>query len=652
MKLFYSIKSIRSTAEDVYVRGYGQNVFEFHKSDFDNDWQNVIDKKYELDPCVVADISKLDLYGNEAHGTNYSYKDKVNWYYFARNKIRDDFLANTTRMSEVDKDRPIELYNRDTVTNLGELTMIFSKIPTGYKIDASNLKLKDIFDTSDESGTLYCTYNGKIYYQSGYAWLNRYESITKLPQLPKNLIKTNELFNNWLSLEDISNLDFSNIMSFTSTFGDNRNLIDFSTVDLSNATEIRYFITRSNACKPIKKLPKLDNLLNLKSLTSFISGYGISTNDTPISIESIILPDDCTIQNYIFSNIRIDKINTIKVGNINNVRLLYNVGDITIDNLYIKNYYAPTSTSSVCIYNQPYNTRLKNCIIDKLDAYVTGSTSKYPFHDSNLIIDNLEIKEGTFYNATLSLKKLGNATIIAPDLSAGHINKFSLSAEEVGVINIEQSKLIIDCRGVHKSIALPIRDESTTLPTSTGFELWIDGQTNLRKDTPYVKLITIPEIDISQTIVVEDRNTNINFYIDDLIRVNPNYEHTFELEDVQISSSSPNVTFKNFNGFASSDISNISARVASFKEDSDKFYISFDLKNISDNASVDIDLPRSYNTITYKAKIDGYPFTGQFNAHIFGTLTFEVDEDITTDIQVEYDENDTIIEPEEETPEE
>lgn len=92
MKLKYTIISIDSTADDIYVNSYGQNVFEFHKEDFDNDWKNIIGQEFELDPCAVADLSKLEMYGNEAHSVNYSLEDSLNWFAFARNKIRDDFL--------------------------------------------------------------------------------------------------------------------------------------------------------------------------------------------------------------------------------------------------------------------------------------------------------------------------------------------------------------------------------------------------------------------------------------------------------------------------------------------------------------------------------------------------------------------------------
>lgn len=87
MKLKYSIVKIDSTADDVYVKSYGQDVFEFHKEDFNGDWQNIVGEEFNLDPCTAADLSKLEMYGNEAHNVNYSLEDKLNWYTFARNKI-------------------------------------------------------------------------------------------------------------------------------------------------------------------------------------------------------------------------------------------------------------------------------------------------------------------------------------------------------------------------------------------------------------------------------------------------------------------------------------------------------------------------------------------------------------------------------------
>lgn len=160
MKLKYSITRVDSTTDDIYVRSYGRNVFEFHKQDFNDDWQNIIGEEFNLDPCTAADLSKLEMYGNESHSVNYSLEDKLNWYTFARNKIRDDFFDSDERLAELDTSRTIEIYSKDIINSSSSLNRFFYNIPlskmgTLPKIDLSGLKISDEFIDKNNDGRLF-----------------------------------------------------------------------------------------------------------------------------------------------------------------------------------------------------------------------------------------------------------------------------------------------------------------------------------------------------------------------------------------------------------------------------------------------------------------------------------------------------------------
>ena len=160
MKLKYSITKVDSTTDDIYVRSYGRNVFEFHKQDFNGDWQNIIGEEFNLDPCTAADLSKLEMYGNEAHSVNYSLEDKLNWYTFARNKIRDDLFRSNERLAELDTSRTIEIYSKDIINSTSSLNRFFNNIPlskmgTLPKIDLSGLKISDEFIDKNNDGELF-----------------------------------------------------------------------------------------------------------------------------------------------------------------------------------------------------------------------------------------------------------------------------------------------------------------------------------------------------------------------------------------------------------------------------------------------------------------------------------------------------------------
>ena len=198
MKLKYSITRVDSTTDDIYVRSYGRNVFEFHKQDFNDDWQNIIGEEFNLDPCTAADLSKLEMYGNEAHSVNYSLEDKLNWYTFARNKIRDDLFDSDERLAELDTSRAIEIYSKDIINSATSLRILFEKVPYSKmgslpKIDLSGIKMSDNFIETGQDGNLFDG-NWSFSEFAGLSNLGLAQYVVKLPNFPGNLKSLNYTF--------------------------------------------------------------------------------------------------------------------------------------------------------------------------------------------------------------------------------------------------------------------------------------------------------------------------------------------------------------------------------------------------------------------------------------------------------------------------
>lgn len=78
-----------------------------------------------------------------------------------------------------------------------------------------------------------------------------------------------------------------------------------------------------------------------------------------------------------------------------------------------------------------------------------------------------------------------------------------------------------------------------------------------------------------------------------------------------------------------------------YNEESAKYLLSLDINDVYDNYSPILKVTMPYETVTYTALIDDYPFTSKitFSNYVISIpLTFEVDEDISASTRVEYDE--------------
>ena len=86
MKIKYGFKKIYSNADKITVQAYGRDFMTFNKSDFGNDWQNLIDKGeiFDIGPLDVADLDKVTCTGTEIKKPEYDTETRNKWFDYAR----------------------------------------------------------------------------------------------------------------------------------------------------------------------------------------------------------------------------------------------------------------------------------------------------------------------------------------------------------------------------------------------------------------------------------------------------------------------------------------------------------------------------------------------------------------------------------------
>lgn len=641
MKLKYSITQIDSTADDIYVRSYGRNVFEFHKQDFNGDWQNIIGEEFNLDPCTAADLSKLEMYGNEAHSVNYSLEDKLNWYTFARNKIRDDLFNSDERLAELDTSRAIEIYSKDIINSSSNLHYFFTKIPyskmgTLPKIDLSGIKMSDNFIEINEDGNLFDgTWNFDYFTKLYNLELANY--VIKLPNLPKNLKFLNLTFYDLPLLEDISNIDFSNIIKYSGTFYNLNSLKDLSSVDLSNAIEISQL---TNNCQNIEYLPSLDNL-NATTISSMFINGGLVENVGNINI----LPKEGTVVR-LFKNFKIKNIGDINIkGSVIGTLIggcsgLEKIGNIELSNINIETYEEYNTHIISCYAG---NTSVTDSILEIGNIYIKENTSKYevyflylpasPAKIGDIVIDN-DSGKGMRFTAPNGI--VGNVIVHNSD------NAIFVYAKEVGVFSINNGmgKACID-NTVKKIKAFPCYKTSGLYydVTSSGFEYWFDY---IKTPTQYIKNIVNTSADISRHIETPNKNYKSIIPLSDIITVNPEYPYSFKLKSCSFKLKDGYSYTLGLSDFTKTNIKNVNY-IKLVKIDDSTIGLDLDLEEIMDGSTLSFSSINPGIDVDFIADIDGQEFYGRTRLILKGTIDFEVIEDISSNFYIEYENNESPI---------
>lgn len=643
MKLKYSITKVDSTTDDIYVRSYGRNVFEFHKQDFNDDWQNIIGEEFNLDPCTAADLSKLEMYGNEAHSVNYSLEDKLNWYTFARNKIRDDLFDSDERLAELDTSRAIEIYSKDIINSATSLRIIFEKVPYSKmgslpKIDLSGIKMSDSFIETGQDGNLYDG-SWSFYEFVGLSNLGLAQYVVKLPNFPRNLKSLNSTFSKIPLLEDISNIDFSNIINYDSTFSNLSSLRDLSSIDLSNAIKISYLTYK---CPNIEYLPRLDNLNATTINRMFILGGFPVENAGNINI----LPED-GIVDTLFENFKIKNIGDITIkGRVTGPLIqgcsdLERIGNIEINRIDIYSSSDSNDRNKI-IYNSSEN--VTDSILEIGDIHIKKNTSNRVI--SILSLPQTPVKVGNIvidgnYNAGISIyaPKGVVRNVIVHESNAYTI---SVSAKEVGVFSINNSMCIPSINSTVKKIkAFPYYKNPEAKydnVSSSGFEYWFDY---VITPTQYIKRIV--NIDISRHIVTPNKNYKSIIPLSDIIKVNPEYPYNFKFKSSSCKVKNGYSYSIPTSKFTKTNIKGVNY-IKLVKIDDSTIGLDLDLVEVMDGStlsfsSVDI----SGLDVDFIADIDGQEFYGRTHLILNGTIDFEVAEEISSNFYIEYEDDENHI---------
>ena len=643
MKLKYSITKVDSTTDDIYVRSYGRNVFEFHKQDFNDDWQNIIGEEFNLDPCTAADLSKLEMYGNEAHSVNYSLEDKLNWYTFARNKIRDDLFDSDERLAELDTSRAIEIYSKDIINSATSLRIIFEKVPYSKmgslpKIDLSGIKMSDSFIETGQDGNLYDG-SWSFYEFAGLSKLGLAQYVVKLPNFPRNLKSLNYTFKNLSLLEDISNIDFSNIINYDSTFSNLSSLRDLSSIDLSNAIKISYLTYK---CPNIEYLPRLDNL-NATTINSMFKDGGLLVENAG---NINILPED-GIVDTLFNNFKIKNIGDITIkGSVTGPLIqgcsdLEKIGNIEINRIDIYSM-SDSGDRNKIICNSSEN--VTDSILEIGDIHIKKNTSNSVIYILSLPqtpvkVGNIVIDEN--YNAGISIyaPKGVVRNVIVHESNAYTI---SVSAKEVGVFSINNSMCIPSINSTVKKIkAFPYYKNPGAKydnVSSSGFEYWFDY---VITPTQYIKRIV--NIDISRHIVTPNKNYKSIIPLSDIIKVNPEYPYNFKFKSSSCKVKNGYSYSIPTSKFTKTNIKGVNY-IKLVKIDDSTIGLDLDLVEVMDGStlsfsSVDI----SGLDVDFIADIDGQEFYGRTHLILNGTIDFEVAEEISSNFYIEYEDGENHI---------
>ena len=657
MKLKYFFKRIDSTAEHIYVESYGQNVFEFHKVDFDNDWKNILDRKYELDPCLIADLDKLKMFGNESHDIHYSVEDKYNWYRFARNKIRNDFFKNTERLAEIDTDKPVEIYNVSKITDIAELKSLVTSIPSTFKeLDLSNLNMADEFtDDGDEQGYL-TRIDGKTTTKIGYNWLgDNCKKIVKSPKLPTNLKALYYYFSKFESLKSIDNLNFSNIIEYERPFSDCKYLQDLSKINLENAVGIKEFALN------FSDLHVLPDLSNLKSILNIYYMFSTCEGDIQDVGDINVLSEDSVV-NVLFLNTSIKNVGDVYIAgettgplfaNCNSLEAIGNVHIRKLNTVRVSNDMGFLYSHFSDYYPKSTDSTLKTIGNITIDEVAKQSITSSPTVESVGAIRIGKVNQDCA-QLFFDYPKATIESVYVDDmsLSGGSVGFKALNIGPISVKTPRQSGNSIALYNVEVLKACPLYYAygSPSFKNSTGCEYWVDFY-NYSSTNSYVHTITLTNIDLTKHIETPDVTFKQIIPLDNLIALNPDYPYSFDLKDWEVVAKASEYSIK-----SNSTCSNLTqADVKTLKlvvTDDNKLGLELEVENVKDDATIVInEIEFTDLNVVYNADIEGVDFYGKIRPKFSGTITFELSEDIATDVQVEYDEGEEPETPPEETTE-
>ena len=577
MKAKYYFKSISSEAEELKVKSYGVDIMTFRKEDFNDSWDNLVEKQYDLSPYSSADLSKIVSTGEEDHDAEYPGELKEKWYEYARNKIHEDFFQNTERLAEIDTSRPVELMNSsliDTSKKLYDFITKAGKIPSysKYLFDLSNLNLADDFNYDKNNSNA-----RKLIDADGYTIQNAFGNIAiksyivKLPKIPASFTDYTNAFSDFKNLKDISNLDTSQAVCLTKAFYYNSQLSDISNANFENIIEMNNaFYGAGIESLPDLYLPKVTNIAGAFSNCNKLKSIGniiFNASSGPIALSDFI--NSTTLE-------EIGDIKNCPGSTINDIRLIYSGKLKKVGNI--------SATKNI---ETSYTWAIINCVPHSDGLHIESIYS----------LNNI-CKPILFNGTSGTINYLGPCTM--------------------GYITYSYSPLSLPIKeGV--AISINYGGYSSWHQSSTGLNTWVDYT---QQPNNYTRIITKTELEYKSHIDTSVSSISKDIELD-VLQIADDYPYDISIDKI---TNTPTIA-------ACTGLKNCTKASASFANG--KIIIHFEAK-VTDTTITEFKVP--ITNIEYDATILDHPFHGKTNVNVNVTIDFTVTEDANLQILIEDDE--------------
>lgn len=363
MKIKYGFKKIYSNADKITVQAYGRDFMTFNKSDFGNDWQNLIDKGeiFDIGPLDVADLDKVTCTGTEIKKPEYDTETRNKWFDYAHQFLDITDAKNEEKLNDIDFDKPIILCNKTASNNLNLFIDLVSKYRDSGVESEKEKYNKLLFDLSHftfPSGDfIYTAPNGKtISYTIRLGYITASDSsfggilgagkIIKMPSDYIDRLKGNlyGAFSNCSSLDvDCKSLIGIKPANLNYAFYKCKSVKNINYIDLSNITSY-------------SNLDKVFTETELEEIPeNFLSKMTELTSAKPFMYCKIDHIDEVKNGNFLVdTGNTISKINKLNING--DFRYCGNIGSINyIQNNYTGRYVTTykTAISKIGVINSP-----------------------------------------------------------------------------------------------------------------------------------------------------------------------------------------------------------------------------------------------------------------------------------------------------------
>ena len=581
MKAKYYFKSISSEAEELKVKSYGVDIMTFKKEDFNDSWDNLVEKQYDLSPYSSADLSKIVSTGEEDHDAEYPGELKEKWYEYARNKIHEDFFQNTERLAEIDTSRPVELMNSSLIDTSKKLYVFITKagkIPSynKYLFDLSNLNLADDFNydkNNSKARKLVDTDGYTIQDAFSNAAIKKY--IVKLPKIPASFTDYTNAFSELKNLKDISNLNTNQTVCLNSAFYNDSQLSDISNVNFENIETMNSaFYDTGIESLPDLYLPKVTNIAGAFSDCNKLKSVGniiFNPDSNPIALDSFI-----------------------------NSSTLEEIGDI-------KNCPSSTTNDPRLIYSKNLKKVGNISITKNTKGIYTWSIIHCRIHSDGIHIESI-------YSPNNICKPIVFATTSG---TRGIINY--LGPCTMGNASYAYGPLYVPIKeGV--AISINYGGYSNWSQKSTGLNTWVDYT---QYPNNYTKIITKTKLEYKSHIDTSISSISKDIEID-ILQVANDYPYEISIDKITMINSIGDIT----------DAKNCKNVKISFIDN--KVMLHFEAE-AADNLVATFTC--TLDGIEYDATILGHPFHGKTNVNVNASIDFTVTEDANLQILIEDDES-------------